>query len=599
MTPTSVPERFARQVRRTPDAIALSEGARELTYAELDRRVNRLAHHLIAAGVVPGDRVGLRLRRSLDCVLAMLAVLRTGAAYVPLEADVPLERLRHIVGECSPRVVVTGTGLDWDDPSAPVLSLAGEAAAIDARPVHDPGVRVHPDDVMYIPYTSGSTGRPKGSVVPHRSVVGFFEPADYAHWGPGSVALHHCPLSWDGHVLDIYPALLTGGKVVVHTGPASDPVATANAATEAGVTLLFMTTQAFNTVVNAGPEHFAGLRFLLTGGEVISPTHMAKVLEGAPDVRVVACYGPSECTVFTTVHPLTAADLVPAIPIGRAVGDRRVHVLGADGEEVAPGESGELLVGGPAVAHGYLGLPRLTAERFVPDPFGEPGSRLYRSGDTVRPRADGVLDFVGRDDDQIKLRGHRIELGEIERALARHPAIVEAAVAVDRDCPGGHRLVGYLVGGAERPEPAELRAFLGETLPAAMVPPVYTWLDRLPLSRTGKLDRKGLRPPALLEEEYLAPETATERRLAEIWAEVLTLPRVGRHDDFLVVGGNSMHATRMTNRVRDRFGVSLPLPAVYQATRLADLAARVDALIATGTAVPALVPRARRRAGAR
>lgn len=579
MTAESVPDRFARQARRTPSAPAITGEGRTWTYAEADEYANRLAHWLLDHGVRPGDRVGLRARRSARTVLAMLGVMRAGAAYVPLEADLPAERLNQIAGECAPSLILSD-GLGF--PGRSVWTFP----CTDGYPSTAPGVTVDPEDVMYIPYTSGSTGRPKGTVVPHRAVAGFFDGVSYAAWGPGSVALHHSALSWDGHVLDIYPALLTGGHLIVHDGPGADPVRMVTNAVASGVTVLFITSQAFNLVVNDDPARFSGLRYLMTGGEVVSPPHIAAALAAAPGLRIVSCYGPSECTVFTTVHPVAETDLAGAIPIGRPVGDRRVHVIGPDGVS----NGGELCVGGPAVAHGYLQRPRLTAEKFVPDPFGPPGSRMYRSGDIVAVRPDGVLDFKGREDGQIKLRGVRIELGEIERILARHPSIVEAAVAVDRARPGAERLVGYLVTRGEIP--ADLRAHLGATLPEAMIPPVYVRLDALPLTRTGKLDRAALVPPST-QDGYEAPETATEKELAAIWAELLGVPEVGRRDDFLALGGNSMHATRLVNRLRDRLGVSLPLPEIYRHSALADLAARLDETRPAQKA-PAIRPRARR-----
>ncbi|GLZ77546.1 hypothetical protein Afil01_23530 [Actinorhabdospora filicis] len=579
MTAESVPDRFARQARLHPNAPAITGEGRTWTYAEAEAHANRLAHWLLDHGVRPGDRVGLRARRSARTVLAMLGVLRAGAAYVPLEADVPAERLNQIVGECGPSLVLSdGMGL----PGRSVWTFPGTAG----YPAAIPPVTVDPGDVMYIPYTSGSTGRPKGTVVPHRAVAGFFDGADYAAWGPGSVALHHSALSWDGHVLDIYPALLTGGHVIVHDGPASDPARTVSNAVASGVTVLWLTAQAFNTVVNDDPARLAGLRYLMIGGETVSPPHIAAALDAVPGLRIVNGYGPSECTVFTTAHPIALTDLAGPIPIGRPIGDRRVHVIGASGEA----DTGELCVGGPAVAHGYLDRPRLTAEKFVPDPFGEPGSRMYRSGDAVVVRPDGVLDFKGRDDGQIKLRGVRIELGEIERALSGHPEIVDAAVAVDRSRPGAERLVGYLVTRGELP--TGIAAFLGERLPAAMIPPVYVRLDALPLTRNGKLDRAALVPPSA-QDDYEAPVTPAEKELAAIWAELLGVPEVGRRDDFLALGGNSMHATRLVNRLRDRLGVSLPLPEIYRHSVLADLAARIDETRPTNAA-PAIRPRARR-----
>ena len=574
MTLTTVPARFARQVSQTPDAIALVQGDQQFTYAELDLWSVRLAHRLLGHGVRPGDRIALLTGRSLEGVVAMLAVLRIGAAYVPLDLDLPRQRRDRILQECRPRLLLTAPGDAVNTDGLPV-----DLRALASEPTHDPGVEVHPDDLMYVTFTSGSTGAPKGSLIPHRAVVGFFEPASYAEWGPHSVAYHHSALSWDGHVLDLYPALLTGGRVVVHQGGTS-PEEVVRGARHAGVTVLWLTAQSFHTVVNVEPRLLKGLRWLLTGGETVSPTHVARALAAVPELQIVNGYGPSECTVFSTAQPITPAELTgAALPIGSSVGDRRVHLLAPDGRPTPDGEPGEVHVGGPAVAHGYLNRPRLTAERFVPDPFTmTPGQRLYRTGDLARAR-DGRIEFLGRADDQIKLRGFRIELGEIEQALNRHPSVAAAAVAVDRTSAAGDRLVGYLVpSGNGRPEHDELRGFLGDQLPTAMVPALYTWLDRLPLTRNGKLDRAALPAPEETSSAHEPPRSETERILADVWREVLGVDRVGRLDDFLELGGNSLHATQVTSRIALLLGVRIRLPKLYEKTRLAALAMDIESL---------------------
>ncbi|MFI6945656.1 non-ribosomal peptide synthetase [Streptomyces sp. NPDC050422] len=602
---------FEVWAQRTPHAVALVRGQRSLTYRDLNERANRLAHLMIGRGIGAGDRVGLAVPRSVEFVVAMLAVAKTGAAYVPLDTGQAPERLRMMAtenrialvlaprpgrpgepaGDSAPGADVYGAPADVnaapgaDVYGAPVLDpLAAEPGA---WPTGDPGVPVRPDDVLYVPYTSGSTGTPKGTEVPHRAVTGFFAGEEYAHWGPGAVAVHHSALSWDGHVLDLFPALLSGGTVVVLDGDVGDPWAVAREAADHGATVLWLTAAAFNTIVDIDVGLLRGLKYLLTGGEALSPEHVARALRALPGTRIVNGYGPSECTVFSTVHTITAQDTErpSGIPIGRPVGDRTVHLLDDDGAPVPDGTPGELYVGGPGVAHGYLARPALTAEKFVPDPFGTvPGARLYRTGDLAAEGPDGLLAFVGRIDDQVKIRGFRVEPGEVAQRLRRHPRIRDAVVVPRRDdrgqCLG---LTAYAVplGPDDAPSPSALRASLRRELPSVMVPDAIVLMERLPLTPNGKVDKKALPAPAGYGRDdgsaYAAPVTATECFLAAVWEELLDTQGVGRDHGFFDLGGQSLVATRMTARIRGQWGVEFPLPFLYQrSSTLAGVAAEVD-----------------------
>ncbi|SES35099.1 amino acid adenylation domain-containing protein [Lentzea xinjiangensis] len=594
-----VHQMFARQARRTPDARAVFSDDTTLTYAELDRRANRLAHHLLGLGAGRGDLVGLRVRRSVDSVVAMLAVLKTGAAYVPLEDGLPDDRLTVMAAECAVPLVVVGGGLRWTLTPAPVVRVDDPAIAV--APDTDPGVEVSPDDLCYVPYTSGSTGRPKGTLVCHRNVPGFFAGDGYADWGPGAVAVHHSAQSWDGHVLDVYPALLSGGALAVYQGDATDPVAVVRWAAARGATVLWLTAAAFNAVVNVDPALLTGVRYLMAGGESLSVPHVAAAAAALPGTRIVNGYGPSECTVFSCVREIEPADLTAAaIPIGRAVGDRVVSVVDERGDAVPAGTVGELCVGGDAVSRGYLGRPAMTAERFVPDPGGPPGARRYRTGDHVRRRPDGALEFVGRTDGQVKIRGMRVELDEVAAAMRARPGVVDAAAVVRERAPGDPVLVGYLVmePGADHDadHDEELRTSLGAALPAAMVPTAFVRLAALPLTRNGKLDRAALPEPAGpgADVRYEAPVGATEAFLASTWQEVLAVPRVGRGHDFFRLGGHSLAATQVVSRIRGRWGVELRVRDVYDAPRLADLAAVTDRAVTAGAAAPTAIGRAAR-----
>lgn len=592
---------FEEQVRRTPEATALRFSDRALTYAQLNSWANAIARRLQEHGVVVGDRVGLYAVRSGECIAAMLGILKAGAAYVPLEANLPTHRLRLMAGRAA-GLILAVPPLRWELSDMPTLSIEGCEKVLEDgdEPIGDPDLPVTPDDLLYVPYTSGSTGTPKGVEVPHRAVRGIFEGEDYGAWGPGSTVLHHSALSWDGHLLEIYPALLTGGCVWVFPGDSRDPTAIVAFARRHRVAMLGLPTQAFNTVVSAEPAVFDWGPRLIVGGEVARRDQIAKALQRTPDLRITNVYGPVECSTLATAHRIALADLeLPSVPIGSEVGDRRVYVLDPRGEPVPRGTAGEAYIGGPAVARGYLGQPRLTAERFVPDPFSEvPGARLYRTGDIVRQRADGLFEFVGREDEQIKLRGFRIELGEVDAALRSHPKIADAATVL-RGAGELARLIAYVVPApGEQIESAAVRHYLQERLTAAMIPAVIVPMDRFPTTDSGKLDRRALPEPHEPENNALheEPQTPTERRVTEIWRDTLQLPRAGRHDDFFEAGGNSLVATRLVLRLREVFGAEIQVRHVYEAPVVAELAALIDRLAASGQ--PRLAPIRPRLAGA-
>lgn len=581
-----VHELFEERVAAAPDLPALREvdGTR-VSYGELNARANRLARALIARGIRRGDLVGLRANRSVECVVAMLAILKAGAGYVPLEGGVPEQRLRDIADECRLRVIVTASPLTWDPAHTPVLDLGGDAAEIARQAPDNPAVEVGPDDVVYVPYTSGSTGRPKGTVVPHRGVPGFFTGADYASWGPGTVSLMHSALSWDGHVLDLYPALLSGGEVAVFDGPAGDPLAVAHAAEQAGVTVLWLTATAFGLVVRADPFPLAGVRHLLVGGEDLPVEQVRRALNALPDTALVNGYGPSECTVFSTVRTLTADDAARTLlPIGAEVGDRRVHVFDRRLNPVPVGMVGELFVSGPAVSHGYLGRSAMTAAAFVPDPTA-PGARMYRTGDLVRRRRDGLLEFIGRSDGQVKVRGHRVELAEVEAVFAEHPSV--RACAVTALVVGAEKRLACYLSLREGTGPAavleELRTWAEARLPRYMIPGGVAVLDEFPLTRSGKIDRRSMPEPVWswsADREFVAPRSEVECVAAAVWLEVLGVERVGVHDDFFHLGGHSLAAVRVAMELVRRTDLDVrPADVVRERT-----VARLSAAMATGKA---------------
>ncbi len=614
----SIDERFAAQAALSPDAIALSapSGAGEqISYGELDRRASRLADRLITLGVGPEVAVGIFLARSAGLVTAILAVLKAGGAYVPLDPGHPKERLRLILADTAAPVLVTEERLLAALPGHQAEVVLLDAAANPAEPESGgaPARRATADSLAYVMYTSGSTGVPKGVAVMHRGVVRLVQGAAFADLGADEVFLQLASPSFDASTLEIWGALLNGGRLVI---PPPGPVSLeelGHRIAETGVTILWLTAGLFHQAVETHLESLSPLRQLLTGGDALSLPHVVRALGGLPATRLVNGYGPTENTTFTCCQTLGDPAAVGAtVPLGRPIANTRVYLLDASGGAVPVGVVGELATGGDGLARGYLDRPELTAERFVPCPIagaGEaPGSRLYRTGDMARWLPDGRIEFMGRRDGQVKLRGFRIELGEIEAALAAHPALREAAVVVHASMPrqgldgddlaaGDKRLVAYLVGRrGEPPSGLELRAFLRQRLPDYMVPAVFSFLGELPLNANGKVDRRALARLASAAEAgradgepASAPRTPTEELLVAIWEEVLGLERVDTADDFFALGGHSLLATRVISRVRRVFGVEIALRELFERPTIAGLAPEVERA-RRSAGVPAAAP---------
>ncbi|HET7464454.1 MAG TPA: amino acid adenylation domain-containing protein, partial [Longimicrobium sp.] len=585
-----VHELFQAQARRTPDATAVAFEGAYLTYAELNRRANRLAHHLRALGVGPDVRVGVCVERGLEMMVGVAAVLKAGGAYVPMDPGYPRERLEHMLADSAPAAVLTQTAVRGrlGNTGAPVLELDAAAPAWAGCPDTDPGRgALTPDHLAYVIYTSGSTGRPKGVMNPHRNVAWLLSATDaWYRFGATDVwALFHS-YAFDFSVWEIWGALAFGGRLVVLPAEVTrDAEALYRRVCDDGVTVLNQTPSAFYPFIQAqassGRAH--RLRHVVFGGEALEVPLLRPWFERNGDTapRLVNMYGITESTVHSTYRPLTRADVDRAgpSPIGVRIPDLRTYLLDPAGEPVPVGVQGELYVGGLGVARGYLGRPELTAERFVADPFGgEPGARLYRSGDLARWRPDGTLEYLGRADHQVKIRGFRIELGEIEARLREHAGVREAVVIAREDTPGEKRLVAYLAGDATAGAEA-LRAHLRETLPDYMVPAAYVRLEQWPLTPNGKLDRKALPAPegeAFAAQEYEAPVGETEQALAEIWAEVLGVERVGRWDDFFELGGHSLLAVQVISRVQQVLEVELELGELFNRPVLKELARELE-----------------------
>jgi amino acid adenylation domain-containing protein len=581
---------FQRAVASRPDAVALEDGGRVETYAELNARANRLARHLAALGAGPEARVGVCLERSANLVAAILAVVKTGAAYVPLDPSYPHERLEWMARDAALSLVVTTGPLagGFQDGGAATVLLDRDAAEIARGDADDLlGIPPLPDSLAYVVYTSGSTGTPKGIGILQRGVARLALEADYAPLAPDDRVAQASNASFDAFTWELWAPLLNGAAmVIVPRDVALAPAALVRFLRERRVTTLFLTTALFNQVAREVPDAYAGLRQVLFGGEAVDPDAVRLVLRSGPPRRLLHMYGPSESTTYASWHRVrSVADDATTVPIGLPVANTTLHVLDAHLREVPPGVPGELFAGGDGVARGYLGRAGLTADRFVPDPFSAaPGARLYRTGDRVRRGEGGAIEFLGRVDRQVKVRGFRIEPGEIEAALVRHPAVRDAVVE-PVETGAERELAAYVVaeeGGA--PTAAELRAHLGTRLPPHMVPAAFVFLPAFPLTPNGKVDRRALPAPELdraaAGTEFVAPRTPVEERLAAIWGEVLGSGQVGIDDDFFSLGGHSLRATRVATRIRDAFGVDLTVRDLFEATTIRQLAVLVDGRMA-------------------
>ncbi|MBJ6760929.1 amino acid adenylation domain-containing protein [Myxococcaceae bacterium JPH2] len=581
------------QAQRTPDAVALTFEGQSLTYQQLDQRANQLAHHLREHGVGPESRVGLCLERSLELVISLLATLKAGGAYVPMDPGYPAQRLTWMLEDARPTVLVAQQHLLAVLPphDARVVCVDTEVEAIARHPSRAPEPWATADHLAYIIFTSGSTGRPKGAMNAHRPVVNrlWWMQNEY-RLGSEDVVLQKTPFSFDVSVWEFFWPLMVGARLVVaRPGGHQEPTYLTRIIEEARVTTLHFVPSMLQVFLEEpGEARCHPVKRIVCSGEALPLELKERCLQRLPHVELHNLYGPTEAAVDVTAFACKPADGRRSVPIGRPVANTSIRLLDSRMGPVPVGVAGELFIGGIQVGRGYQSRPDLTAERFIPDPFSEtPGTRLYRTGDVARWLPDGNIEYLGRADFQVKVRGLRIELGEIEAALEQQPGVQQAVVLAREDIPGDKRLVAYVTGrgGPSAVDAEAVRTALAARLPEYMVPAAFVVLEALPLNPNGKVERKALPAPSFerTEEARVAPSTPTEREVAALFEELLSVRDVGAKDDLFRLGGNSLLATRVLARLRTRFGVELPLRVLFQHSTVQQLAKLVDDTRAMGT----------------
>jgi len=594
-------ELFEEQARERHDGISVVFGEDSLTYGELNRQANQTAHHLRRAGVEAGGMVAICVERSLEMIVGLLGILKAGAAYAAIDASAPPQRLRQLLGALRPAALLTqrrsaeslsAVVREFDSStSAPkVICLDSERRDIAAESDENLCCEIGPEELAYVSFTSGSTGQPKGVCVPHRAVARLVRNTNYANFSAEEVFLHLAPLPFDASTFEIWGPLLNGGRVIV--GPAHIPslAELAEIIRKYGVTTAWFTTGLFNQIVDGDVTVLNPLRQILTGGDVLSPAHVKKALAALEGVRLINGYGPTENTTFTTCYSLPPDfSGENAIPIGRPISNTTCYILDEHLQPVPIGVPGELYTGGDGLAAGYLNAPELTAEKFIPNPFDQAvrtvpldstlpsgASRLYRTGDLARYRADGTIEFLGRKDRQVKVRGFRVEPAEIEAALLQHPAVRECVVVPQEDAAGTKTLAAYFVRKSPSVGANELQLFLQERLPDYMVPTYFVALEKLPLSRNGKVDRAKLPSVLSLESRPSVSQDAPsplEQQLRELWEEILKVRPIGVNDQFFALGGHSLLAVKLVALVEKRFGKKLKVADIFENPTVERLAA--------------------------
>lgn len=587
---SSVVARFEQAASGSPAAMALTCAGRTLSYGDLEAAGNRLAHRLRSRGVVPGSIVGLLTHRSIDMVVAWLAILKCGAAYLPLDPANPPRALADMIEDARPALLLAERALAarmadiGDVPQATLEDEIGLGADGNTKPV---GPAPGPDDPAYVMFTSGSTGRPKGVVVPHRAILRLVVGADFVTLGPQTVMLALAPPAFDASTLEIWGPLLNGGRVAVFADAMPSLDAIGHALECEGVNTLWLTAGLFHLMVETHLDRLAGLTQLLAGGDVLSPTHVQKALDGLPRCRIVNGYGPTENTTFTCCYDVPRDGWGGgSLPIGLPIAGTSVHIVDEALRPVADGEEGELCAGGQGVALGYINRADLTAERFVPDPFSDiPGAKLYRTGDVVRRRPDGAIEFCGRRDRQVKIDGKRIELDEIELALRDQAALRDAIVVLDAKRPPAKTIVAFVKPHASDHTTvvADLRAALAGRLPAFMIPHRFVVRHEFPLNANGKVDRNALlssldveRAPAVpVSLPRQGPEQGPEAIVTGVWQQLLGTDAVDRGANLFDMGATSLTIVKAHARIEAALGRTFPITDMFAHPTIAGLVQRL------------------------
>ncbi len=570
----TLPQCFAQQALRTPDAVAAIAGDCSITYAELEVRANRLAHHLQAQGVGPEVMVGLCVERSLDVLVGVLGILKAGGGYVPLDPNYPAERLAFMLEQTRIKALVAHDALTVHLPAGPrLVRIDADAELIACYPATAPVSGVHADSLAYVMYTSGSTGIPKGIGITHRNVLAM---ALDRRWEGDSHlrVLMQAAQTFDAATYEIWVPLLAGHRIVMASPGDMDIDVLERVLVQQRITAVFVTAALFRLLAAERPRCFAHVRQVLTGGEAASPAAFREVLDACPGVRVIHVYGPTETTTIVTHYTVDSShEIAGRVPIGPPMDNTQAYVLNAMLQPVPVGSSGELYLGGEGLARGYHGRPGLTAERFVANPFGPPGSRLYRTGDLVRWLPGGNLDYLERIDQQVKIRGHRIELGEIEVRLSNHPAVSQAVALAREEHPGQKQLVAYIVPAAgQQADVQALRSFLAEQLPDYMIPSAMLVLEHFPLNASGKLDRAALPAPGSAATSTRSPCTRQEEILAGLFCELLGREQVAVDDNFFEMGGDSIISIKLVSHAR-KAGLVIAPKDIFKHQTVAALAA--------------------------
>lgn len=603
----TIPDLFAQIVVEYSDSVALVEGHNRITYRELDRQSTRVASDLRRQGVWPGARVGLALARSAAMVVSMLAVLKAGCVYVPLDSSYPADRLHFMISDTDLAVILV------DHANAGKLPADAKRIAVDEVLEGEHPAEVAPEhgctaeSSAYIMFTSGSTGTPKGVEVPHRAIVRLVRNASYVDFGPDEVFAQIANSSFDAITFEVWGALLNGGRlVIVPTAVVLSPEAFADAIQKYRLSAMFLTSSLFNLIASRCPSAFHTVNHLLAGGDAVDPRWARHVLDTAPPRRFINGYGPTECTTFSVTHEIR--EVPPGaknVPIGRPLSNSQAYVLDWNMQPVPAGVVGELYLGGDGLAKGYWNRPEITAERFVSSPF-DPAcqARLYKTGDLARYQSNGVIECLGRTDNQVKIRGFRIELGEIETALRRHPGVADCAVLAEQDSSGAKSLRAYVAAvQGTSPSRDEIRRFLAERLPEFMLPASFAFVAELPFSPNGKVDRAKLR---LLErglEPEAAPKPATpltgaQLLIAAVWKKVLGGNGFGVDDNFFDIGGNSLLLASVECQLRPSFAQPFTITDLFDHPTIRSLAAKLTDASKEGSLVLEAQERARRQRSA-